>query len=392
MSCGCGSCGGVGGSYDGGGSGGGCCGGTCGSSETTRRPEGVVMDETFILPDREQWLPSTIEDSPDSPLTPPRRGIMRRVREDEYPNISYEETSDQEAEIWTEYNKKSKTVRKLPMFGEDEKVKERLPEVYRHEHDKSKREKYRLNIQQTVPRSSDNRAFRLNLQSQGFSSKTMESSEDVFPEAPTSASGMETISASRDEGIRRTIIRSPHGRMQQRMDSIKTRSFEVPKSRETKLRGTGSCKKPSPMKMFDDAVNAELKKRKDYQGMDTYASNFFSGDPNRLACGTRRDVKSKSTLSAVETARSLHPDYYTSGLAEAVDKLAQAEAICRYDGAVKAAEDAASAFPEGIMAEEAAVARVRGYHAELVDTVQEEIPGVRPIELVGYIGLTRPKI
>lgn len=50
---------------------------------------------------------------------------------------------------------------------------------------------------------------------------------------------------------------------------------------------------------------------------------------------------------------------------------------------------AANAPPE--YAEEAAAAGARGYQAELTSVLQERIPGVRPMEVIGYVGITRPK-
>lgn len=79
-------------------------------------------------------------------------------------------------------------------------------------------------------------------------------------------------------------------------------------------------------------------------------------------------------------------------LTDAVDKLAKAEAMCAFEGAVRAAEAAAASAPPEY-AEEAAAAGAQGFQTELtnVSVVQQEFDGVKPIEVVGYVGITRPK-
>lgn len=61
-----------------------------------------------------------------------------------------------------------------------------------------------------------------------------------------------------------------------------------------------------------------------------------------------------------------------------------------FEGAIKAAEEAAANAPPGL-AEEAAAAGAQGFQAELTGLVKQEIPGIKPIEVIGYVGITRPK-
>lgn len=78
-------------------------------------------------------------------------------------------------------------------------------------------------------------------------------------------------------------------------------------------------------------------------------------------------------------------------LTDAVDKLAKAEQMCEFAGAIKAAEAAAVAAPPDLV-EEAALASARGYQTDVKATrVQGELEGVRPIEILGYVGVTKPK-
>lgn len=78
-------------------------------------------------------------------------------------------------------------------------------------------------------------------------------------------------------------------------------------------------------------------------------------------------------------------------LTDAVDKFAKAEAMCAFAGAVKAAEAAAVAAPPELI-EAAALASAKGFQTDLKATgVHAELHGVRPIEVVGYVGVTKPK-
>lgn len=58
---------------------------------------------------------------------------------------------------------------------------------------------------------------------------------------------------------------------------------------------------------------------------------------------------------------------------------------------MRAAEEAAAAVPPE-MAEEAAAATARDFKTEVTGFVKETIPDrFRPVEVVGYVGITSPK-
>lgn len=98
----------------------------------------------------------------------------------------------------------------------------------------------------------------------------------------------------------------------------------------------------------------------------------------------------RSSTSGVDIAERLRsaPD---TELTEAVEKLAKAEAACHFAGAVRAAEEAAAAAPPEL-AEEAAAAGARDFRAEVTDMFRDTGGDKeKPIEIIGYIGITRPK-
>jgi len=78
-----------------------------------------------------------------------------------------------------------------------------------------------------------------------------------------------------------------------------------------------------------------------------------------------------------------------AGIREAAAHFARAQNACEFDAAVRAAEAAAAEAPPE-MAEEAAVSRAREYRTEIVKEVHEVVPGERLVEVVGYVGITRP--
>lgn len=97
----------------------------------------------------------------------------------------------------------------------------------------------------------------------------------------------------------------------------------------------------------------------------------------------------RSSTSGIDIASRMRSEQDTD-LLEAVDKFAKAEAMVAFEGAVRAAENAAaSVSPE--YAEEAAVAGARTFQAELTSVVKETVPGIRPVEVVGYVGITKPR-
>lgn len=106
--------------------------------------------------------------------------------------------------------------------------------------------------------------------------------------------------------------------------------------------------------------------------------------------GMDRSEMIDASASGIELVGLLRGEQNTE-LYEACDKLAKAQAMDLFKGAVKAAEEAAANAPPEY-AEEAAAAGARGYQAELTTVVQERIPGLRPMEVIGYVGVTRPRI
>ncbi|KAJ9573927.1 hypothetical protein L9F63_008692 [Diploptera punctata] len=210
-----------------------------------------------------------------------------------------------------------------------------------------------------------------------------------------SSTSMETITQATDHHRRQNRVCFPAGEMKNDSEAYRVSELKIPITRtdsktEKNIKGERPCKKPKPksiMKLFDEAVNYRLKKLTE----DTQEKFSMANDPCSALKGGRRSIAIKTSLSTFELARSLHPDYKSGALVDATDKLAQAEAACRYDGAIKAAEAAAAGISESLKAEEAAAAGVRGYQAELTDCIQEEVVGMKPIELLGYVGITKPK-
>lgn len=114
--------------------------------------------------------------------------------------------------------------------------------------------------------------------------------------------------------------------------------------------------------------------------------------PTRMSVDTKGLLNPefvKASASGIDINAQLRGEQ-TNELLDAVDKLAVAQAMEEFEGAVKAAEQAAAQAPPEY-AEEAAVAGARGFQAQLTSTVKETFDGVKPIEVVGYVGVTRPK-
>lgn len=71
----------------------------------------------------------------------------------------------------------------------------------------------------------------------------------------------------------------------------------------------------------------------------------------------------------------------------------QAQALCRFNEAVRAAEEITSSVPPE-MAEEAAMACARDYQSEILDEFHDELPineTKKIVEVIGYLGITKPK-
>ncbi|XP_017784649.1 PREDICTED: uncharacterized protein LOC108568212 [Nicrophorus vespilloides] len=139
-------------------------------------------------------------------------------------------------------------------------------------------------------------------------------------------------------------------------------------------------KQESIIEWFDRSVEDELHKRR-------YDSSEQPELPEHS--GGKHAVFVDSTASNVDVQAGLRGERDTE-LYDAVDKFAKAEAIVAFEGAVRAAETAAANAPPEL-AEEAAVAGAKGYQAELTTVVKQKVPGVKPIEVIGYVGVTRPK-
>lgn len=71
----------------------------------------------------------------------------------------------------------------------------------------------------------------------------------------------------------------------------------------------------------------------------------------------------------------------------------QAQALCRFNEAVRVAEEITASVPPE-MAEEAAVACARDYQSEILNEFHEEVPvneSKKLLEVIGYIGITKLK-
>ncbi|XP_023012337.2 uncharacterized protein [Leptinotarsa decemlineata] len=150
-------------------------------------------------------------------------------------------------------------------------------------------------------------------------------------------------------------------------------------------------RKESILEWFDRSVENELKKRKENipGGTSTFADIIPAVADLNMSKGLMEKM-SEASASGIEIATHMRMEPDTE-LTDAVDKLAKAEAMCAFAGAVKAAEAAAEAAPPEL-AEEAAVASARGFQTEVhTSEIREELTGVKPMEVIGYIGVTKPK-
>ncbi|XP_050296048.1 uncharacterized protein LOC126735967 [Anthonomus grandis grandis] len=158
---------------------------------------------------------------------------------------------------------------------------------------------------------------------------------------------------------------------------------------------TDGVREESLLEWFDRSVEKELKKHKSSSiGKEAAPANIAlslldENDLLNMSKGVMERV-SEATASQVEIVFDLRKEPDTE-LTDAVDKYAKAEAMCAFAGAVKAAEAAAYAAPPELV-EEAALASARGFETDVKATgVHGELEGVRPIEVVGYVGVTKPK-
>ncbi|XP_056631215.1 uncharacterized protein LOC130441519 [Diorhabda sublineata] len=149
----------------------------------------------------------------------------------------------------------------------------------------------------------------------------------------------------------------------------------------------------SIMQWFDRTVESELKRRKDISSNENIPSGLTDTIMPAKELNFQKSVVEKmaeASASRIETISqmSMIPD---TELQDVVDKYAKAEAMCTFAGAVKAAEAAAEAAPPEL-AEEAALASARIYQSEMNgNEISEQIQGIRPMQVIGYIGVTKPK-
>lgn len=135
-------------------------------------------------------------------------------------------------------------------------------------------------------------------------------------------------------------------------------------------------------------MEKELNKHKDI----SYTTAHEAADPmmvNEPSNAAQHPLIVETSTSGIDIHSRLCSDM-DSDLKEAVDRLAKAEAMCSFAGAVKAAEEAAAAAPPEL-AEEAAAAGARGFKASITGFLQETEDRAKPVEVIGYIGITRPK-
>lgn len=77
-------------------------------------------------------------------------------------------------------------------------------------------------------------------------------------------------------------------------------------------------------------------------------------------------------------------------LIEAAEYLIRAEEDARFAEKLAAVEAAVAGVPPE-MAEEAALAASKSYQTEKISVIKEKIPGETVIEVLGYVGVTKPK-
>ncbi|EEB17231.1 hypothetical protein Phum_PHUM457940 [Pediculus humanus corporis] len=172
-------------------------------------------------------------------------------------------------------------------------------------------------------------------------------------------------------------------------------------------RGKSFAKKKSPLQKFDEVVSRELlvsfnigmpafESTKKWSSLQFPKTTFADISRGKIPVNTKF---SKSTIDNVE--KDIKDDekfeVENSCLMEAIEKLAQVNThdkkIKIFDAAVKAAEAAIASVPPE-KAEEVAVAFAKDYQSEIVDVINEKIPmseEKKPIEVIGYIGVTKMK-
>ncbi|KAF5285980.1 hypothetical protein FQA39_LY16491 [Lamprigera yunnana] len=153
-----------------------------------------------------------------------------------------------------------------------------------------------------------------------------------------------------------------------------------------------SPKRESLLEWFDRTVENELQKRRN--ASLNVGENLVNLDSPSYYVENKKKLKYNNPLlveastSGIDLQARLR-DTQDTELLDAVDKLAKAEAMCTFQGAVRAAEEAAASAPPEF-AEEAAAVGAQSFEAELTGVVRQRIDGVKPVEVLGYVGITRP--
>ncbi|XP_049821231.1 uncharacterized protein LOC126265030 [Aethina tumida] len=167
--------------------------------------------------------------------------------------------------------------------------------------------------------------------------------------------------------------------------------MQAPKVKPPKEEIKKEKKKETIMEWFDRCVEKELKKRRESIVADQELEGVKIPKKGLPVTDEFMDrmAESRATGIEIETKMRLEPD---SELSNAVDKLAMAEAMICFAGAVKAAEAAVELAPPE-KAEEAAVEGAKRYQCfNCVNTSNEASAGAaKPVEIIGYIGVTKPK-
>lgn len=143
----------------------------------------------------------------------------------------------------------------------------------------------------------------------------------------------------------------------------------------------------SPLRKFDVFATGELRRRE-------IAEEDFPRLKVPQMKGHHKCKVSSLLSHNVDYAVDMEQELRNIGIQEThmldmLEKLTKAEAAVRFQGAVRAAEVAAMSAPPDL-AEEAAVAGARGYSVETQEFSKKSSPGENPIEIIGYIGCTRP--
>lgn len=155
-------------------------------------------------------------------------------------------------------------------------------------------------------------------------------------------------------------------------------------------RGKTCSKEPSVLKRFESNLTLLLDSQ---EKNDEKMPPLPGGDPALFDGCERTPAGSvNASVFGLDIERAvLGTPAEIDQLLEAANELVMAEALCKHSGAVRAAEDAARAQPESKYAEDAARIGAKTYKA----AVSGKKPGTRfmgetPIEVVGYVGCTKP--